>query len=65
MPAKCRKARESLRQEKLENTNDPDGHIHAVTFDDGCPHLVGADDDKEVQFADFESDVPLDRVIIH
>ncbi len=66
MPAE-RKVRESLRQEKWEDTRDPDCHIRAVTFDDGCPHNVGADDEREVQFADFELEpgVPLDRAIIH
>lgn len=64
MPAK-RKVRESLRQEKWEDTHDPDCHIHAVTFDDGDPHLVGADDDEEVQFEDFPPETPLDKIIIH
>lgn len=64
MPAKA-KPRESLRQEKWDNPEDPDCHVHAVHFDDGCPHLVGADEDREVQFADFAPETPLDRVIVH
>ena len=64
-----RKVRQSLRQrhEPVLEPRTPNSHRRAVFFDDGDPHLLGADDETEVQCADFglEPSDELDQVIIH
>lgn len=64
-----RKVCQSLRQ-RHEPVPEPvmsNPRRRAVFFDDGDPHLLGADDESEVPYADFglEPSDELDQVIIH
>lgn len=63
-----RRTYEPLRQRREPvEPKTPDPHRRPIFFDDGDPHLLGADDESEVQYADFELDPSdeLDQVIIH
>lgn len=69
MPDKRRRVYESVQQQRIPVKEPPSSETRhcAVVFDDGDPHLLGADDESEVQYTDFELDPSdaLDQVIIH